>query len=200
MEHGDQSPASSQLALLEAFLNTRGATLAMDRFGTPESMQQWLSSHRLVAPHSEFDEADRRRLVEVRDALVQLVASHGGPTTNRRAVMILNEAARRIRLAVRLHAEDGYRLVARGVGVERPVGDLLVGVLSAMTAGTWGRLKICGNETCGQAFIDESRNRSARWCSMERCGNRMKGRAYRRRQASLRAAMQSAEPAAAAAS
>lgn len=201
MKHGDRSPASEkQLLLLEAFLNTRRASGAGDQLATPEQMQAWLAARRLTAPHSEFDEADRRRLVEVRDSLAQLVAADGGPGTSRRAVTVLNEAARRIRLGVRLHPEDGYRLVAEGVGIERPVGDLLVAVLSAMAGGTWSRLKICGNDACGQAFIDESRNRSARWCSMERCGNRMKGRAYRRRQALLRAGVQIAEPAAAAAS
>lgn len=199
MKHGDRSPAShNQLLLVEAFLNTRGAAGASDELATPEAMGKWLAARRLTAPHSEFDEADRRRLVEVRTALADLVAADGGPGTSRRAVTVLNEAARRIRLGVRLHPEDGYRLVAEGVGIERPVGDLLVGVLTAMAGGSWSRLKICGNDACAEAFIDESRNRSARWCSMERCGNRMKGRAYRRRQASLRAGVQIPAPAAAA--
>jgi predicted RNA-binding Zn ribbon-like protein len=30
-------------------------------------------------------------------------------------------------------------------------------------------------------YFDESRNRSKRWCSMEVCGNREKGEAFRRR-------------------
>jgi hypothetical protein len=66
----------------------------------------------------------------------QLAAANTGSGVDRRAVTTLNDAARRIRLGVRLHPADGYRL------------------------------------------------RSARWCSMATCGNRMKGRAYRRRRAS----------------
>lgn len=34
---------------------------------------------------------------------------------------------------------------------------------------------------CGWLFIDTSRNRSRRWCSMESCGNRAKARRYYRR-------------------
>jgi predicted RNA-binding Zn ribbon-like protein len=51
-----------------------------------------------------------------------------------------------------------------------------------MAAGTFQRLKVCANEACQLTFFDSSKNRSGRWCSMSRCGNRMKGRAYRRRQ------------------
>ena len=83
-----------------------------------------------------------------------------------------------MRLGVRLHPVDGYRLVAEGVGVDRPIGELLMSVTAAMTAGNWNRLKVCANDACQRAFYDSSRNRSGRWCSMATCGNRMKGRAY----------------------
>jgi predicted RNA-binding Zn ribbon-like protein len=96
-------------------------------------------------------------------------------------VTTLNEAARRVRLGVRLHPVDGYRLMAEGVGVDRPIGDLLIAVTSSMAAGNWNRLKVCANDACQRSFYDASRNRSARWCSMARCGNRMKGRSYRQR-------------------
>lgn len=130
----------------------------------------------------QLADTDRRRLLEVREALAQLVAGNAGAGVDRRAVTTLNEAARRIRLGVRLHPEDGYRLIAEGPGVDRPIGDVLLRVMSAMSAGTWQRLKLCANRDCGRAFYDSSRNRSGRWCSMATCGNRMKGRAYRRRQ------------------
>ena len=144
-------------------------------------MSRWLTRQRLVPPQIEFDEADRRRLVGVRDALAALVASNGGGAVDRRAVTVLNESARRIRLGVRLHPADGYRLMAEAPGIDRPIGELLVRVMGAMAAGRWQRLKTCANPECQRAFWDASRNRSARWCSMATCGNRMKGRAYRRR-------------------
>jgi predicted RNA-binding Zn ribbon-like protein len=72
--------------------------------------------------------------------------------------------------------------MAEGVGIDRPIGDLLIAVTGAMAAGTFPRLKVCANEACQQTYFDSSKNRSGRWCSMSRCGNRMKGRAYRRRQ------------------
>ena len=175
------STAPGQLALVQSFLNTSDYENGQDRLGDVRSAQEWVAARRLASPGTEYDEADRRRLVEVRNALHSLVAANGGAGLQRRAVTTLNEAARRVRLGVRLHPEDGYRLMAEGVGIDRPIGELLIAVTGSMAAGSWSRLKICSNEACQRAFFDASRNRSGRWCSMAVCGNRMKGRAYRER-------------------
>lgn len=44
------------------------------------------------------------------------------------------------------------------------------------------RVKQCDGPTCTWLFLDTSRNRSRRWCSMDSCGNRAKARRYYRRQ------------------
>ena len=38
------------------------------------------------------------------------------------------------------------------------------------------RIKQCSN--CGYLFVDNSKNKSRRWCSMEICGNRVKARRF----------------------
>jgi predicted RNA-binding Zn ribbon-like protein len=43
------------------------------------------------------------------------------------------------------------------------------------------RIRTCDADDCGIVFADDSRSRSRRWCSMARCGNRAKVRAYRSR-------------------
>ena len=181
MPTGLPATAPGQLGLLQAFLNTLDHLDERDELATHEQVHAWLASRKLISPGTEFDETDQRRLIEVRRALRDLVATNGGQGLQRRAVTTLNEAARRVRLGVRLHPDDGYRLMAEGVGVDRPIGDLLISVTASMAAGTWPRLKICANEGCQRAFYDSSRNRSGRWCSMAVCGNRAKGRSYRRR-------------------
>lgn len=183
MASGRPSAAPGQLGLVQSFLNTIDLESGSDELAAVEPMEAWLAERRLISPGTEYDEADRRRLVEVRRALHDLVASNGGAGLQRRAVTTLNETARRVRLGVRLHPQDGYRLMAEGVGIDRPIGDLLISVTESMAPGTWARLKICANEGCQRAFYDASRNSSGRWCSMATCGNRMKGRSYRRRHA-----------------
>ena len=173
--------APGQLGLVQSFLNTYDLESGRDLLAQRTSAKSWLVSNKLASPGTDYDDGDLARLAEVRSALHDLVASTDGAGLQRRAVTTLNEAARRVRLGVRLHPTDGYRLVAEGVGVDRPIGEVLMSVTAAMTVGTWNRLKICSNEGCQRAFYDSSRNRSARWCSMATCGNRMKGRAYRQR-------------------
>lgn len=48
------------------------------------------------------------------------------------------------------------------------------------------RLKLCANPGCGFAFVDTSINGTRRWCFMRYCGNRLKVRAFRRRQTPAR--------------
>jgi predicted RNA-binding Zn ribbon-like protein len=64
--------------------------------------------------------------------------------------------------------------------VTRDAADLL----------TTGRLERIrerpGVDGCGWLFYDTSRNGRQRWCSMEACGNRAKGRRHYQRQRSLK--------------
>jgi predicted RNA-binding Zn ribbon-like protein len=41
------------------------------------------------------------------------------------------------------------------------------------------KIQRCGVATCGWLFLDLSRNRTRRWCSMAMCGNRTKARRHR---------------------
>ena len=41
------------------------------------------------------------------------------------------------------------------------------------------RLRLCSDEICGWLFLDTSKNRSRRWCTMGDCGNRNKSRRFR---------------------
>lgn len=49
-----------------------------------------------------------------------------------------------------------------------------------LTSESLGRLRACPGAGCGWLFLDTSRNRSRRWCSMEICGNRAKARRHYR--------------------
>jgi predicted RNA-binding Zn ribbon-like protein len=45
-----------------------------------------------------------------------------------------------------------------------------------LVAGLLGRVKGCTE--CNWPFVDESKNRSRRWCAMEECGTHAKMRRY----------------------
>ena len=66
-------------------------------------------------------------------------------------------------------------------GVLWPVAHAAIGLL---TSGRLGRLKLCAG--CHWLFLDASKNRSRRWCTMEVCGTDEKMRRYVARRAARR--------------
>ncbi|MEV1315053.1 CGNR zinc finger domain-containing protein [Micromonospora arborensis] len=69
----------------------------------------------------------------------------------------------------------------RQVSGDPIVGEILRTVADLVTASTWSRLRICGNEMCSRVFYDTTRSRTQRWHSYEMCGNRTNVAAYRAR-------------------
>lgn len=65
-----------------------------------------------------------------------------------------------------------------------PLGPVVRSAVELLTAGPLDRVKAC--PTCGFLFLDESKNRSRRWCSMDDCGAAEKMRRYVRRRAANR--------------
>ena len=68
---------------------------------------------------------------------------------------------------------------------EAPDGDLdwmlwpiAYSAAEVLTGSEADRVKACPGEGCGWIFIDQSRNRSRRWCDMQSCGNREKARRH----------------------
>ena len=78
-------------------------------------------------------------------------------------------------------ADDGPRVAGTGSVLETALGDALAEAVALQTTGEWSRLKACAMDSCRWVFFDSSRNRSARWCSMQGCGNKAKTAAYRAR-------------------
>ncbi len=67
--------------------------------------------------------------------------------------------------------------------LEAPLGPILRSAAELLTSAEERRqIRECASGACTWLFLDRSRNRSRRWCSMETCGNRAKAqRHYRRR-------------------
>lgn len=72
-------------------------------------------------------------------------------------------------------------------GVQRILFAVLESAARLLAGERLGRLRECASDDCTWLFVDESRNRSRRWCDMSSCGNRMKARLhYRRSRAATR--------------
>jgi predicted RNA-binding Zn ribbon-like protein len=69
-------------------------------------------------------------------------------------------------------------------GLDRMLWPIVRDAADLLTTGRLGRIRECpGADGCGWLFYDTSRNGKRRWCSMDGCGNRSKGRRHYRRRA-----------------
>ena len=93
----------------------------------------------------------------------------------------LPEALSRLRLE-RRGAELVWGWAAPEAPLEAPLWPVLRSAAELLTSEERQRVRECAGAACTWLFLDRSRNRSRRWCSMETCGNRAKAhRHYRRR-------------------
>jgi predicted RNA-binding Zn ribbon-like protein len=105
----------------------------------------------------------------------------------------LNELAAEPSLVPRLEAgpERGWarRQPAKALfsTIARDAIDVVAGPRAA-------RLKRCEGARCAILFVDTSRPGRRRWCSMDRCGNRAKAAAHRRRRNGHRNEMEGVQP------
>lgn len=63
-------------------------------------------------------------------------------------------------------------------GLQRVLFPVLTSAAELLASQGVGRIRECASADCTWLFVDESRNRSRRWCDMSACGNRMKARRH----------------------
>jgi predicted RNA-binding Zn ribbon-like protein len=97
----------------------------------------------------------------------------------------LAEAARATRLMIATPSRRPPRVPLRREIVAEKAGDALLrlriveAAVALLVSDAMLRAKSC--PTCGWFFLDASKNRSRRWCSMDTCGAVAKSRRYYRR-------------------
>ena len=92
---------------------------------------------------------------------------------------MLNAWAARPALAPQL---DGTgRAVAWHGSAANALATLARDAVDLVTGPYAQRVRQCAADDCALMFVDTSRPGQRRWCSMDRCGNRRKTSAYRRR-------------------
>ncbi len=178
------------------FVNTvswRARASPEDRLGTYADLVRWSelaggvprrSALRLLKSSERRPRLAARvleRARELRECLHRLFSSRArAEPVDPGALRKLNAFLRRApeRRGVAVVGESLVWRPALGSGLEEmfwPItwsaADLLVGTAPE-------RLKVCAGEGCGWIFLDDSRNRSRRWCSMKDCGNRAKARRH----------------------
>lgn len=172
------------------FVNTVGnwshPATRRDYFRTPADLVTWT---RLAAiPGPPLSAADvpgdaLRRVAALRSALYHLfVAAASGTVPAAEDVRVLEQAIRRARQQQTLAADRHGLTWAWAPAASR--FDQLVAAIAfdavrvLTTPGEREHLRMCEGDRCGWVFLDRSRGRRRRWCSMADCGNREKARRH----------------------
>ena len=180
-----------------AFINTlssRPTAAPVERLESYEALVTWAREQHLVpAAAAERLSAEARkhphhaatvlaRAKEFREALNGLAGSvEAGRPPNGAVLATIGECLAAAYANARLvphegtlqwiaSADDDLNRVVWEIG--RAAGRLVVSPRLA-------RVRACGADDCGWWFVDDTKNRSRRWCDMKLCGNREKIRRYR---------------------
>lgn len=126
-----------------------------------------------------------KRAIDVREAMHRIflrVLAHKAPDASDTA--ILNEECARALQHRTLLFSDGrfqWRFRAEVTESDSMLWPVVLSCAELLVSGDLPRIRECPGQNCGWLFLDESRNGSRHWCSMNTCGNREKIRRFRRR-------------------
>jgi predicted RNA-binding Zn ribbon-like protein len=147
---------------------------------TPADLKRWAADV-LGATRAKASSADLADAKRLRDAIWRAAEA----VVDGRAVDIadrrtLNAFAAEPSLALRLEAH-GRRSWSAPQTIDGVFSTLARDIIDVVSGPLSRRLKRCDGSRCALLFVDTSRPGSRRWCSMDRCGNRAKVSAHRRR-------------------
>lgn len=171
---GGRAPAPGRLAYVQAFCNSfwRLDGDGADAWADDAGFVAWMGARGFRAG------GGRAEAIVVREALRSLFLAHNGAGTVAAAERALDALPAPAALIPRA---GGGALEPAGNGPADACALALGIVVVARADGSLARMKACPHEHCGWVFHDGSRNRSGQWCSMQICGNRTKGAAFRAR-------------------
>ncbi|HSK25079.1 MAG TPA: CGNR zinc finger domain-containing protein [Egicoccus sp.] len=174
------APTATTTTEVVDFLNTLDIDGDRDDLADVEAFGSWLADRTAGHGRAAATATSLERARRLRDALRRLARANHDGDVDREALEALDALSHDLGLRPRFEPA-GVTIACDVEGTDGVLGRLLADVATAMRDGAWTRVKLCADDACAWAFVDASRNRSGRWCSMAGCGNRAKVRAYRSR-------------------
>jgi predicted RNA-binding Zn ribbon-like protein len=155
-----------------------------DDLRQPEWLASFLEKWHLQGEQS-IDEAMIEELVALRTLLVRVVAALNTPSgVDPRDLSALNDQLRQTAFHYQV-AYDGLAFAMNNQPLQRNLAwvksSIVVDFLSLLTHRDPRRLKVCRNPHCRGIFYDETKSRTRRYCTLEKCANLMKVRRFRSR-------------------
>jgi predicted RNA-binding Zn ribbon-like protein len=182
-----------------AFINTlsaRPTAAPVERLDSYEALIHWAREQHLVSaaaadrliaesrrhPHQAAAVLARAR--EFREALNSLVtAIDAGRPPAAAALKTIGECLAGAYANARLVPHDGALqwIASAEDDLDRVVWEIGRAAGRLVVSPRLARVRACAAGDCGWWFVDDTKNRSRRWCDMKLCGNREKLRRFRAR-------------------
>jgi len=151
-----------------------------ERLPNAAAFATWLRESRLMARVPALTQENFQYAIELREAAASVLgAVADGLPLSKSAVGMLNRAAASMP-APKLDPKSGERVVAKDLA--SALARIAADAISVATDDR-DRLVRCDLEECRALLLSSTAGERRKWCSMDRCGNLAKVRAYRRRHA-----------------
>ena len=158
------------------------AHLAFDRWRTPEDVPRWCVEAGLLTAPPPVRAKDLPRARQLRESIYRSIRN---ARADRRPsapdVAILNRWAARPALAPQLAANGRTVRFMCADPIEAVLATVARDAIDLISGADVKKVRECAAPSCSVLFVDTSRPGKRRWCSMSRCGNRMKKAAFLRR-------------------
>ncbi|HXW93431.1 MAG TPA: CGNR zinc finger domain-containing protein [Terriglobales bacterium] len=167
------------------FVNTVGNRLgqARDYFATPRDVVRWAAMPNCL-PHLGLVRIRRGDMASIgsrREYLYELFLpfAKGTKPNVSRMLAALNLDIRQLWSKKTLRHTDGrVRWVFDGSAAEQLAHAIVSDAADLLSSGRCALIRQCQDDSCGWLYLDRSREKNRRWCSMRDCGNRAKARRF----------------------
>jgi predicted RNA-binding Zn ribbon-like protein len=167
------------------FVNTVGNRLGKSRdyFSTPLDVLRWAGLASCLA-HLGLIKIRRSDMADIRsrrEYLYQLFLpfAHGTKQKGLRMLTRLNRDIGRLWSKKILRHKDGrIQWAFEGSDAERLAHAIVSDAADLLFSGQCELIRQCQDSSCGWLYLDRSRKKNRRWCSMRDCGNRAKARRF----------------------
>ncbi|WP_160312120.1 CGNR zinc finger domain-containing protein [Micrococcus luteus] len=153
---------------------------AVERLTTPARLADWLVGSQLLATSANVDAQQLQQARALREAIHRAgTALAAGHPTSHSDLEVINNCAAQAAGHPRL-ADDGVAWVSVGGDpVKVALGRVAHDAINILGGPARGQVKTCQDPRCAGLYVDSSRGKNRRWCSMDYCGNRAKKARFR---------------------
>jgi len=155
---------------------------AIDRWRSVDDLARWFDEADIAGGLTGLDEGDLRVAVDLREAIWRLVTDRlAGRAPHGDDVATVNRHAAPPTPAPRLADGGDAASWWAASPFDAALSEIARDAIDLVTGTDLERIRECEESSCSVLFVDTSRPGNRRWCSMNRCGNRAKKAAYRKR-------------------